>query len=270
MLLIAPAGAQSDFALGRAEAGALYDQGLYAAAAEAAGVDATATAQALAARSYASAAILADEFERANTLSDAALARAEAAVALDPQSVEARLELIIALWLDGRRRGDLDAYFRGVPQRSRNMIDAVLADAPEDPWAHSLDGAWHLEAIRRGGGMARRMLGADEAVGVAAFERAMALDPDDPVIAVQAAVSYLALDADDYAERARAAFERALAVAPDDAFERSQQERASLALALMEAGDSDALSERIAFWVSGPAAPEPERRSFGRPGGRRR
>ena len=270
MILVAPVGAQSDLALGSAEAGALYDQGLYAAAAEAAGADATAAAQTLAARSYASAAILADEFERANALSDAALVHAEAAVALDPGSVDTRLQLIVALWLDGRRRGDLDAYFRGVPQRSRDVIDGVLADAPEAPWAHSLDGAWHLEALRRGGGMARRMLGADEAVGVAAFERAMGLDPDDPVIAVQAAISYLALDVDDYAERARAAFERALVVEPEDAFEQSQQDRARLALALMEAGDAEALDERIAFWVSGPAAPQPERRGFVRPGGRRR
>ncbi|MGD2133134.1 MAG: hypothetical protein PVI23_10105, partial [Maricaulaceae bacterium] len=266
----APAAAQSAVSADAA-ARALYRAGAYVEAAEMSAQGASADAKAFAAKSYAAAAVLADDFDRANALADAALAQASEAVNADPDDVEARLQLTVALWLDGRRRGDLDAYFRGIPQRSRAVIEGVLADAPSDAsgdvsgeaWAHSLLGAWHFEAVRRGGGWARRTLGADLAEGAEAFELAMSLAPDDPVIAVQCGVSYLALDPELYAEPARAAFERALAVVPRDDFEAALQARARVALDLMAQGEMDALAARVDFWVSGPA--ESEDRAARRP-----
>jgi len=229
----------------------LYDDGDFVDAGAAASAEGGADAQALAAKAYASAAVLARDAGTVRRLTSQARARGEAAVALDPHHVQGRLYLSVALWLEGRQRGGFDAYFRGLPQRARRLIEGVIADAPDEPWGHAMLAAWHFEVLRRGGSFGQRMLGADLQAGAQAFDRAFALDPDDVGIAVQCAISYLALDADLYEEHARVALERALAAPPRDAFEVALQERAREAQALLDAGDRAALDAAVLVWVNG-------------------
>lgn len=229
----------------------LYNDGYFIDAGAAAGAQDTADAQALAAKAYASAAVLALDAETVRQLTAQARARGEAAVALDPHHVQGRLYLSVALWLEGRQRGGFDAYFRGLPQRARRLIDGVVADAPEEAWGHAMLAAWHFEVLRRGGSFGQRMLGADLYAGAESFNRALALDPDDVGIAVQCAISYLALDPVLYEEHARVALDRALAAPPRDAFEVALQDRAREAQALLDAGDRAALDAAVLGWVNG-------------------
>ncbi len=257
LALLAPAAADArdpvpDSPPAATSAEALYAEGRFAQAGEVAGRDArSADQQALAAKSYAAAAVLADDPARADALSDQALSHAEAAVALDPAHVEGRLQVAVALWLRDRSRGGFEAYLEGGPQRGRDLIEAVLADAPEEPWAHALLGAWHFEALRRGGDWAKRLLGADLAVGADAFHHAQALAPGDAAIAVQVGLSYLALDPERFADQAELALARALTIPQQDAFDAAMQARARSALGLIRSGDRAALDGAIASWFGG-------------------
>jgi hypothetical protein len=246
LLAAAPAVAQDP------DARALYAEGRFVEAAEtAAGEPASADAQALSAKAYAAAAILAATLGEAQSLADAARAHAEAAVALDPRHVEGRLQLAVALGLQSRRQGGLEAYLDGMPQRGLALIEAAKADAPDEAWAYALLGAWHFESLRRGGRWARRMLDADLAEGEAAFARAQELDPGDAAIAAQAGLSYLSLDPERFGARATSALDRALSVPPRDAFEAALQERAREARALIDAEDHAALESAVARWFGG-------------------
>jgi hypothetical protein len=231
---------------------ALYAEGRFVEAAEAAAFDAvSADAQALSAKSYAVAALLAASDADAAAWSDAARAHAEAAVALDPHHIEGRLQLAVALGLQSRRRGGFEAYLDGMPQHGLALIEAATADAPDEPWAHAMLGAWHFEALRRGGRWARRLLHADLSVGEAAFERAEALDPGDAAIAAQLGLAYLSLDPERYSGPAVSALDRALSLPARDAFESAMQERAREARALIDADDYAALESVVQRWFGG-------------------
>jgi hypothetical protein len=238
--------------LGPGDAQTLFHDGRFIDAAEAARADAaSADEQALAAKSYAAAAVLSEDRADAQRWTEEARAHAEAAVALDPKHVEGRLQLAVALWLACRDRGDFQAYAEGMPQEGRRLIESVIADSPDEPWAYALLGAWHFEALRRGGRMAKRVVGADLAAGADAFDRAEALAPGDAAIAVQAGLSYLALDPDRYGAQAELILKRALAIPPEDAFDEAMQDRAREALALIESDDTKALAGAIEHWFGG-------------------
>ena len=211
----------------------------------------TADGRALAAKAFAAAAILADDAEDAQEWTAEARGAAEAALALEPDHVEGRLQLAVALWLESRTQAGLEAYWRGLPQRGHALIESVVIDHPDEPWGPALLGAWHFEALRRGGGWASRTLDASLVEGAEAFNRALELDPRDPAIAAQCALAYLALDPVAYRDYAAIAIDRALAVPARDAFEAALQDRAREAKRLMDAGDDAALAVVLAKWVEG-------------------
>jgi hypothetical protein len=129
----------------------------------------------------------------------------------------------------------LAAYANGWGKQIRDLLDAVLADAPRQAWAFAMLGGWHLEAVRKGGAGPARTLGATIAQGRAAFQRAMALDPDQPVIPYYFAACLIEEDAANSAEATTLA-RRAVAGRPADAFEREIGARAQTLLASLESG----------------------------------
>ncbi len=249
--LVAAATAAPDGGEGLDAARALYTDGDFAAAGAAAEDLDTADGHALAARAYAAEAILADDSAARRRYADRTRAAGERAVALDPGHVEGRLYLAVGLWLEARTMQGWVAYVRGFPQRGRDLLRAAVADAPEDPWAHALYGAWNLEVARRGGRSGLEALGADVTAGAQELVVAMELAPDNAAIAVQYAVALLALDPVAYADHARTALDRAAAAGADDAFEAAMQARGAQVLAALEAGDSAALNGLIDRLVSG-------------------
>ncbi|MCG8441058.1 MAG: hypothetical protein MI723_04535, partial [Caulobacterales bacterium] len=191
--------------------------------------------------------------DRAEALDLARRARehAAAATALDPQHVEGRLQLAIALWLEGRALSPIEGYLRGLPDRSRALIESTLGDSPEAPWAHALMGAWHLEVARRGGDMGAQIYGASVSAGADHCDRAMALDPDDAGIAVSCALAFLALDPAAYGEPARIALDRAAAAHADDAFEEAMKARGEALTEMLASDRADLVTAALAAWIGG-------------------
>jgi len=174
--------------------------------------------RALAARALIAAAVTGE-----STDVDGLIARAErnarAALAQGEDAVEARLQLALALGLKGRRAPLAEVLRRGYAREGRALLDAALQRDPESAWAHALDGAWHLEVLRRGGAAGAHFYGASAVRGIAAFDRARALAPDDAVIAYQYAVALLEIDGARYGARAAALLDAARACRSGDAFE---------------------------------------------------
>lgn len=178
-------------------------------------------------------------------------ALAEAALALDPDHVDAQLQLAVGLWLEGRETSAWRSFWLDLPGQGREALTRVLRQSPNHAWAHALMGAWHLEVLRRGGERGARHYGADLHAGVASFYRAMRLDPDNAAISLQCAVSLLALDAETYRAHAEAALALALDADADDAFEAALIRRAERLAALLDAEESDGLRQELASWTQG-------------------
>jgi hypothetical protein len=154
---------------------------------------------------------------------DALLTRAEAAahraLALDPDSVEARLQLALALGVRARQTDLAEAFQRGYAPQGRRLIEQALERDPNNAWGHALLGGWHLEVLRRGGRMGALIYHARLADGLAGFDEARRLAPDDPLIALHYAVALLELDPNRFGARAAELLADVAALAPRDAFE---------------------------------------------------
>ncbi len=227
----------------------LFAVGAYGRAAELAAARPDADALALAAQAVAAQAILdgdsdGDQAARVRALAQEALRR-------DPDHVEARLQLAVGLWLEGREASALQSLWRDLPGRGHALLETVLDDTPDHAWAHALMGAWHLEVLRRGGDRGARMYGADLQTGVSHFYRALRMDPDNAAIALQCAVSFLALDAERYEDHARAVLAVGLKADADDAFEAEIITRSRRLWQALDTGERDPLRREVSFWTEG-------------------
>lgn len=231
-------------------AAALFKAGRYVEAARAADQAPSAEAHAVAAKALASAALLQTGSDAAASVA-AARRHAEAALAKEPDHIEARLQMAIVLWLEGRDQSAMEGYRKRLPHRGRALIESALDDAPEEPWAHALMGAWHFEVARRGGALGAKIMGAEIAEGARHFYRAMELAPDDAAIATQCAVAFLALDPETYRPHAAAALARALAAEADDAFEAEMRARGAELARHLDAEDAAEVQAMVAMFVEG-------------------
>jgi tetratricopeptide (TPR) repeat protein len=169
---------------------------------------------------------------------------AEAALRLDPQHKEARLQLAIALSLKSRDMDVMAAWSAGYGEKGKKLADDVLRADPANFYAHGFLAVWNLEVARRGGGMGAWMLGASTESGQNHYEKARSLAPDDIGVHWQYARALAALDLRGRAAEVHAALQRALAAAASDHVERVMQARAQqLSDAL--AGDREA-AQRLA------------------------
>jgi tetratricopeptide (TPR) repeat protein len=151
---------------------------------------------------------------------------AQRALDLDSKSIDARLDLALALGMQGQRVSLGEAWRRGYAQRGRHLIEEAIALSPNEPRALCLLGGWHLEVLRRAGGAGALFLGARFDRGVAAFEKARAAAPNDPLIALHYAVALLGLDPRKHGALAADLLAAAAAVTPTDSFESGVREEA--------------------------------------------
>jgi tetratricopeptide (TPR) repeat protein len=164
---------------------------------------------------------------------------ARAAIALDPDHAESHLYLALALGFLGRMDGTLTAHFAGYAEEARANIDRALALAPDSPWAHALMGGWHLEIAHDGGVLGESIYGASVEKGIAAYRRALALDPGNAAIAYQYALQQIALDGAARRQEAQHVLAAALVHEPGDKFAALAHRRAlSLELALGERNEA--------------------------------
>ena len=175
---------------------------------------------------------------------------AEAAVSSAPRHVEGRIQLATIMGLEARRGSPALSLAQGRPQQVRELLLAILRDAPSDPWALSLLGGWHLESIRMGGEAATRMLGADAAAGQVLFRRAVAASPGEPTIPFYFTCALLGLTRSPATEaEIRSQLATALTRPPRDAFQREVTRRAGLIRSQVTAGRFDAARDLVLGWM---------------------
>ena len=164
---------------------------------------------------------------------------ARKALAINNANVEARLQLAIALGQQAKLAGPWSTDALTYSRAARREITHALAQAPTDPWANALLGAWSLAVAHYAGPiLARIVFDTSWSKGKEQYGEALALDPDNLVLHVYYAEA-LKL-ADDPEERAliRDLLARAMRLRPANELDRVVQARA-LAM-LSELGDRPA------------------------------
>ncbi len=149
------------------------------------------------------------------------------ALVLDPGSIDARLQLAAISGIRSRRASLTQAFAGGYAQRGKRLIDEALSIAPDNAEALALLGVWHLEVLRRGGGLGAMIYGANLSQGLAAFDRAQRSAPDNPIIALHYAVALLLLDAPRHHARAAQMLARIQTMRPGGALERHSSDLAN-------------------------------------------
>lgn len=159
-------------------------------------------------------------------LADRAIRACEAALAANPNHVEARVQLAIALGVKGRRMSATAALSSGFAQRGRTLLEEAVTLDPADPWARAALAGWHLEVWRRGGLAGATLLGADQRRGLALLAAARRLDPANPSLALNQALALLEADPVRYQATVQLALDQAVSLPARDALERRMQTQA--------------------------------------------
>jgi hypothetical protein len=183
------------------EARALYDQGVMLKAAELARGFDTADGFALASQATLVAAVYQRPGHDHALLNQAAL-DARAALALDPDRVQALLQLALAL---GYLAEDdpVNAHLNGVALEGKALLDQALALAPEDAWAHGMLGVWHLRLVKHAGPLlAASLYDATLEQGRAQCAEASSLAPEVLALRFGCAISLLEADPRRYTQQA--------------------------------------------------------------------
>jgi tetratricopeptide (TPR) repeat protein len=158
---------------------------------------------------------------------------AEAALRINPNHREGKLQLAIALSLQSRAMGSMDAWMSGNGQTGQRLAKEVLQSDPSNAFAHGFLAVWNLEVRRRGGQVGAGLLGASVAEGRRHYEAASRLDPDYVGVHWQYARALAALDGRRYGDEVIAVLEKAVAVRADDHVESVMQARAQELLRTM-------------------------------------
>lgn len=177
---------------------------------------------------------------------DAAELFARNALAVEPDHIEARLQLAIAMSLRLRPMGLREAMGTGDGGRTRELAEAVIADDPGNSYAHGFLAVWHLEVVRRGGRFGARLMDASLRDGLAHYARAAEAAPGDAALHWQVARALAALNVRRYRAEIDAALTAALAAPIDDRLEAVMADRAArlqAALATQSRRDVERLAE---------------------------
>ena len=241
LMLLLPGAAQ---AATPEEIFALYARGDYEQAAKVGEAARTAPGYAIAARAVLADAVLRDTpclecLERAERLS-------RQAVAADPRNAFGQIWLAVSLGYQSRITGVVKARLRDAPGQSRLALDAAIAADPQNPYAISALGGWHIEIVRGGGAtLARLLYGARESEALALFDRSIKLMPGNVAVRYQIALSLLGFDSDKYRARILAELRAAVAGEAATAYEKQIQGRANELLGLVNRGAQDVLEARV-------------------------
>jgi tetratricopeptide (TPR) repeat protein len=214
---------------------ALYDRGAMLKAAELARGSDTAEGHALASQATLVAAIY-QRPDHDDELLRRAADDARAALRLDPDHVQAHLQLALAL---GYLAEDdpLGAHLNGTAREGKELLDRALALAPDDAWTHGMLGVWHLRVVRHAGPMlAESMYGASLEEGLAQCEEAADLAPDLLPVRFGCAIGLLEADPRRHRQEALAILEMVVRLPARDAAAQLIQADARHRLDLLKAG----------------------------------
>ncbi len=206
------------------EAEARYAHGDLAGAAALARSLASAKGFALAARATLVEAIYRSPDADRQALVERAAADAEAALARDPDHVDAHLQLAIALGQLAELDDPLSAHLNGYAREGKALIDRALALDPDNAWAQALLGMWHLRLVQRAGdALAASLYGAGRKTGIELCAQTMAAPHGAFALKYGCARTLLELDPDRFAASAEQALAEVKQADPRDAVDRLVQ-----------------------------------------------
>jgi len=217
--------AATAFANSAVEIRLALDQGHFNQAAKMGQSLATAEGLALAAEAIAAPVLLGDS-ENQKDRAKEALTLAKAAVALDPNSQEARLQVALALGFVTRASNPITVWRKGLAGELSDAIARHQDLAPNDARGHALLGAWHYGIVRKAGKKrALKWYEATFADGNIAYNKALELAPDDIIIKANYALSLVETDYQRHQTRANKMLKDAVNTPPKTAIENAVQNR---------------------------------------------
>lgn len=181
------------------EARALYARGEMAEAAALAASLGQPDALSLAAKATLIEAIYQAPADAKPGLLDDAADYARAALEIDPDHVDALLDLALALGHKADLVGPITAHLDGYATDGKALLDRALALDPDSAWAHGLLGIWHLQVVRHASdGLAGELFGASRAAGLEHCATAETLGPREVALRYGCVMSMLELDPERY------------------------------------------------------------------------
>lgn len=162
-----------------------------------------------------------------------ALEDAMRALALDPDHMEANLQAAAAYGYRARlTRSASDA------RASRDHLEAAAEVDADNPWLQAGWASWHGETVIAAGGfLGGLMFGASRSEAVEAFERAVALDPDNPSLRITFAKLLIRFDKKRYRDDVLAQLKAGLSHGPKRHLDALLQTQGRRLLAVAESGD---------------------------------
>lgn len=213
-----------------------FSEGRYAEAAQLAQAGESADGYAFAARSQLAEAMSTHGRQPPQELVLAAEHFALRALSVDPDHVEARLQLAIALSLKARPLSPGAALRSGYGEKARVLAESVLRDDPDSFYAHGFLAVWHVEVVRRGGPIGASMLGASLKTARHHYTQARVIRDDDAATHWQYARGLAALNPKKHRSVIDAALKRSIAATARTELEALMQVRATLLRDCLSAG----------------------------------
>ena len=186
-----------------------------------------------------------------------ALADARRSLSRDPALPEAHLAIAVALGLVARSEGGVKAHFQGLGAQAREHIDEALVLDEGNAWAHAALGGWHLEIVYEGGLLGAAIYDASAVAGIAAYERALQLDPGNISIAWQYAFQLAGLGGAENRARAAQLLGGIVSRPPADALEEILCGSAKELKQALESDDRTEIARLVAESLGRRAQPAP-------------
>jgi|GEM_PF-827345 len=180
---------------------------------------------------------------------------AQRALKLNPDHPNARLQYVVTDGFVARYTGDVAAWFKKLPQKSLEHIQAYRTDFPQEARGDALMGAWHLEIARKAGAEnGEKWFGARIDYGKGFFEQALQRDPTDLIMRVNYAFALIALSHERAIKesdltRARSILADLVLEETSDDLSQKMFQKAKIAESLFE--DPDALKDYVNAFLEG-------------------
>lgn len=149
---------------------------------------------------------------------------AEDILGQDPTNNQAQLLYAISYAFYGRSVSPLKAWRKKLPQKTEAAILDAVKTNPKDANSYALYGGWHMSVSAKAGvKTAKRMYGASIEDGIAHFEKAKSISPNDMMISANYALMLFALDDAVYQNKIENLFAEILKSTPKNTAEKTVQ-----------------------------------------------
>ncbi len=175
------------------------------------------------------------------------------ALAADPNSAVPSFCLAGALAYRGRMAGTINTQTASIGIEARSKIEEAMAAHPNDARLISGLAIWDFEVVRVAGPILSRIVyGARMERGLALFDQAFRLSPNDTLLNYQYGLSLAAYDPDEYRSKIEGAWARVVAGRPQNAYDEEMKTRSAKLLSLMKTGDRKALDATVKDYLGIP------------------